>query len=177
MYYITGFFLIVYCCIACSSSYSHDGVEYCNKLAKTIDKKLAQQGYCSVGIGGSYKAGTIRYIIRKYQTQHEQFKTIEEARRSIVPVVELFLKTFNEDKHIRPSLYNFPFRPQNVKIGIACIDDQGHFLREPFIYSVYCASDKIWYSIWEKDPPRIRIVHKESFEEAKAILEKEKVNQ
>ena len=174
MYYSAVFFVIGLLLMSCTVTSQDKGYLYGNKLAANLDKRLREKGYVAAGSGGSYIGGTIRKVIRNYYTQKEQFRSIEEARRAIIPLVEEFLATFNTDTHVRPSLHHFPFGIRDIDLSIVCVDTKGKFLREPYIYNVTCNRHGINYSIWPANGCWPKTIYEETFEQAKAILEKEK---
>ena len=173
MNYLAVLFVIGLLLMSCTIPSRHKGYLYGNNLAATLDKKLRPKGYVAAGSGGSFIGGTMREIIRDYYTHQEQFRSIEEARRAIVPLVEEFLITFNTDTRVRPFLYHFPFGIRDIDLSIACVDAKGKFLREPYIYSVTCNRHGIHYSTWSEEHFH-QIIYEESFEEAKTILKKER---
>ena len=101
-----------------------------NQCAKIIGDK-----YCleAAGTGISRKDLKISGItIRMYK---ESNYSIDEIRPVLLDCVNIILHTVNENKNLKPFLYDSPFTTKNVSFSIGYTDKEFHWLEYPFIGS------------------------------------------
>ncbi len=169
---------------------------YANQVISSFLFEMKQEfGFDCMGSGGS-----MPYNVRSFTIllSSEKKTTIEEARRFGIVGVQKLLKIINNHEKIRPYLNQYPFTAQDVNVTISFHDRRGRRrLKDGSISTVSYLSGKVVYRTAEK-----RIIHsqgvicgetgkylippedkekeelvtilRETYEEAEAIVEKEK---
>lgn len=172
------FFLIVFVLtpfffISCNLSPPRpEEFKIADKIAVQNRKKLKNEGFipfCS----GEGNRNNINSYIQGYYTNKQRFTSIDQARCFIVEKVEDFIKPFNEEKRIRIRLANFPFAGKNADLYFDFLDDEGKHLEEPYIAGVSSYEGEVRYYYWDKEKKREKLFHREPYETAYAIYQKE----
>jgi hypothetical protein len=97
---------------------------------------------------------------------------IKEARRLMVESVELFLSNINEHEKVRPYLCAHPFPVSGIDLMLAIKEENGSRVPSDQLSLMIAMNGDIWYH--NKDPKMDYVIHRERYEEALAIVQKEK---
>lgn len=151
-----------FCCFATDKT-EINAYRFMAEFAQSMESK----GLKPIGSGCSGAANI--FVKLRLMFQIDSNLTIESARKLIVDASEEFLKGLNNNKQLRPYLIKFPATIENISISISSTDSDGN--KMPNIRSVSTVGDKINFYNDENDPDKW-LIHKESFEEAVAIVEK-----
>ena len=168
---------------------------YANEVINTFLHEMKRDfGMDCMGSGGS-----MPYNIRDIDVMLSirKIASIEEARHLGVFGVQKLLKIINEHKNIRPFLYQYPFTAKDVCVSISFFNSDYRYSLDGNIASISLLHGKIFYDKVEihkvQDPGLICgktgkhlrppkevedetlvTILKETYEEAEAIIEKEK---
>lgn len=143
-----------------------------NKTGKRLEKKYNMS---ISAIGGASKGGI--WLIDVGFDRLGDPMTIEEGRRAIVDCVQEYLKDINTDEALRPYLKVYPFTIDNLHIAIFHGAKDGGLVFDPILELI--AADEFGVVYKTRDPDNIykyKNIYKETYEEALAILQKEKEN-
>ncbi len=139
-----------------------------------IEEKYNAQ-VSSVGVGGAHGL----YSISLSFHVKNNF-TVDEARYIIEDSAIIFLKNINSNVMLRPYLVEYPFPPSRISVSFFITDETYDPVRTPGeLVSVILHLGEIKYKTVEK-AGRVRaadkyiILHQETFEEAKRIVDDEK---
>ena len=83
-----------------------------NKCSKELEKRFPMSVMGTGGSGGY----DIKAVHIKYQYRGEA--SIEEARRLYVDIAEVFIKSYNANRQLRPYLHHYPFNEQSLNLVI-----------------------------------------------------------
>lgn len=143
-----------------------------NKTGERLEKKYNMS---ISAIGGASKEGIWLMNIGFHHLGNPL--TIEEGRRTIVDCVQEYLRDINNDEALLPYLKVHPFTINNLHIAIFnCVEDD-NFVFDPILEVISTHQDKLIYRT--RDPDNIykyKNTFEETYEEALAILKKEKEN-
>jgi len=143
-------------------------------VRKTCDEIVQQFGGEVFGLGGG-AMDVVRECHFTFRTYHPY--SIEEGRRLIVKSTEIFLNNMNNARKHRPVLAEFPFPAKRVMISFLIIDPKtGHWKTSDSLANVDLAEGMVTYSVADPKTVRLVTVYEESFEDAQAIIEKEKAS-
>ncbi len=139
------------------------------RIIKQQDKKFQKKGFSLIAHGGQWYS-TVHKIFMEYRTTQYRFQTIDELRRFFVPLFEEYLQPFNEEPSIRPYLSNFPLDARNLEIGISFYDEKNTCVYMPWFCRVATSKGRIVYLGLTTPKQGVKLLHAETFEEAKRIL-------
>jgi hypothetical protein len=113
-------FSILFCLfLSCCETPSETPVSYITManrlLSKTAKQLKVEKGLIPIGDMGQMM-GNIQAMGLSFQYFHPL--SLEEARELLLYASNVFLKNINENKEIRPYLYNYPFTAKNIEILI-----------------------------------------------------------
>ena len=136
---------------------------------KQLGKKY-HMSQCGIGGGGYPKIWLMSLSFQRFGSP----LTEEEARRLIIASLDDYLIAVNKDEDIRPYLKNYPFTPKNINLGIYNYNPDRTNVYHPYIGTVSIHEGKIGY--FTDEPNNLKYYSKkyETYEEAVAILMKEK---
>ena len=193
------FFICQFLFFTCRTMSTEKEVKYTAYAGEIINiflKEMKQDfGFDCMGNGGSmpYDVRNITVLLAS-----EKKVTIKEARQLGITGVKRLLKIINNHEKIKPYLYRYPFTANDVDVTISFRDHRGRRrLKDGSISSVSYLSGKVFYRIAEMKlvqdpglicgktgkylrPPKevedetLVTILSETYEEAKAIVEKEK---
>lgn len=141
-----------------------------DEIEKTYNAKLS-----AVGLGGMHgvRNVSINFCLQKSLS-------LKEARQIIVNSTQLLLNNINSNTALRPFLAEYPFPPSRVSISFWIRDELFHPIKTPnVLYSFELYQNMIEYTMlkkrtaYERDDKKI-LMHSETLEEAKRIVENEK---
>lgn len=138
-----------------------------------FSKKMHRRGCDAIGTGigeekNGEKKGKIKYLSVHLTTNRSL--TFESARELAVDCVNSFLSEINQTVEFRKYLIEYPLSPKYISIIISGQDPSDNNIS--FVRSVI-ANDLICYYSDSMQPPQYGLIHKETFEEAVAILQQE----
>lgn len=174
-------FLLIFC-TACNLPIGSSTGGY--PLEKNIrianNQRLKKQGLYEVGWGGGGYP-EIHTICESYITISYRFKSIDDARLFFFRHLEELVKSYNDEPEIRPYLYNFPFKPNNIELEIYFYNQwENDFLQQPYITGVTHREGVVSYISLDKPHtdkvfwlPHRPVIHQESIEEGYAIYKKQ----
>jgi len=144
---------------------------FINSEGKRLGKKYNMIQCCN-GLAGMDKVERIAISFNRYGIP----LTEEEARILIIDCVEDFLKAINKDEKLKVFLRDYPFTAKNIDMAIYNFDKDNKGDLYPSIAVVSNYEGKIGYFTNIKSKLSYHTKKYESFEEAVAILKKEKTN-
>ncbi len=174
----TPFLIFIACVIAWIAYGSHGSPADTLSHRRIIEtgKRLEKKYHMSISaIGGASKEGI--WLMSVGFDRLGDPMTIEEGRRVIVDCVQEYLKDINNDEALRSYLKIHPFTIDNLYITIFQFAKDGSLFFDPILDSI--TVDKFGFVYSTTDPNNIykyKNTFEETYEEALAILEKEKEN-
>jgi hypothetical protein len=144
---------------------------YDNEIAKRVFQQLNKEEQLHVCESGWGLRG-----MKKIKVMHCGFDyyyeiRLDEARRLLVKVIDLYLKAINANEKIRPYICNYPFTAENIEIRIFLYNSDGSLLSPDKLQWITFVGGKLQYKIGKRDfnnsPIRLCV---ETLEEAKAKL-------
>ena len=166
---IMTFVLCLICVSSCFDIETQPHMRTLYRIIRQQDKKFQKKGFKLFAYGGQWPS-VINKINMEYITTEYRFQTIDELRRFFIPLFEEYLQPFNEEPSIRPYLSNFPLDARNLQLGISFFDENNSSVRMPWLCYVGTAKGKIVYFGFESRKQGSKLLHSETFEEAKRIL-------
>lgn len=144
---------------------------FVGREGKLLGKKYDMS---QVSVGGGAKEDGIWLMSLDFQ-RYDVPLNEEEARKLIINCLHDYLEAVNRDEKLRPFLKIYPFKPENIDIGIFNFDPISR--KESFypnITVVTAYEGKIaYFTVDESNPYRYKTKKYESYDEALAILKKE----
>ena len=98
-------------------------------------------------------------------------RSVDEARRIIIPLIDHYLDLINRSRRIRPYLIQYPFPNENLEYMID-FNDWQTYPGSNEVIQTYLLNGKLYYMFKLKDG-KFRSTKSETFAEAKRILEAE----
>lgn len=98
--------------------------------------------------------------------------TLEEAREKYISIIDDFVEYINQDGRLANYSQNWPFTEKNVDVNLA-FTSRNEFIDPPYIAFICVCNETICYAQnkrGEKGNPLVTF-HKETFEEAKKIIQ------
>jgi hypothetical protein len=144
------------------------------KLAREITvhtaKKLKEQKHLYlIGTGGQMMDDIEMLMMGFY---FYDVVDIENARQLLVYSVEQYLSAINTNEEIRPYLYNYPFRTENVEIVIYFRNPNGSNVPSDKITIAAAKRGKIIYYIDCPEKYNLKTLYEETYEEALKLVSK-----
>jgi hypothetical protein len=174
----TFFYSVILSLLTALNGYADDELQETFKHStETIIQKtcndIVQQYAVRIGALMSQVSDVVRGFPFIFQTIKPI--SIETGRRLIVESTEIFLNNINGPKETRPVLAEFPFPVKRVSITFSSVDPQANRLKTgKSLAEVRLVNGMITYSKADREGENLIAVHSESFEEALAIIQKEK---
>lgn len=140
-----------------------------DQIKYKINCQLSKEGFQTWGTGGAYYP-TIRLVSDSYATDKYRYTSINDVRLLICRVVEMYLTDLNNEKRIRPFLYNFPLTAKNIELSFNFFDKYPDELSAPYIASVHCSNGLLTYYSNNEMGKSVAVL-KESFEQAYEIYQ------
>lgn len=140
------------------------------EIEKTYDAKISAVG--SGAAHGVYSM-TMNFSIQKNLS-------VDKARRLMVDCAQCFLENINSNTTLRPYLVEYPFPPSRISMSFWITDGTYDPIRTPGILKSISLDDGIirYNTVSKKGVVRVGdkavLMHEETFEEAKRIVENEK---
>lgn len=166
IYFILFFFLF-----PCCSSELSETDKIRNEIIKEFIDQSAKEGLYAAGIGGGEKDGKINLIDVCFDITCVM--DINFGRKLLVERANALLKIVNSNEKYRDYFEHFPIDDRVLRLTI--IGEKTINLSESFIQFVTLLDGRIYYKIDSDVIPRstpLITVYKETFEEAKQILQK-----
>ncbi len=119
----------------------------------------------------------MRYDIKVVKASFTTKKphSLKEARELYVKVADEFIETFNTEPNIQSYLHNKPFNITNVSICFLFKNKDGTYTEGINHIVPKYETNLIRYYLTDPSTDRRIKVHEETYEEAKAILQKEHI--
>lgn len=165
---------IGYCIMPESSGFPEEDkalYEFLGEAGRKIGGKY-QMSPCGVGLGEDEGIWLMSLSFQRYGSLQHQ----SEARTLIVNCVIDLLDAINQDINLRPFLKNYPFTEKNISFAIYNSTKTGYPVYDPFIHSFSADQGRVSYDT--KDPEikyGFKNSYEEPFEEALAIVKKDKI--
>lgn len=120
---------------SCGSFHQTKEWNQVERLAKASNNAMIKKGFdlISHGAGGR---NTISKVRAMFYTDKYKFKTVDEVRNFFIPIVEEYVRPFNEVRNLRPYFKNYPFGAKNLELTIIFNDEYGNNLTDPWISAV-----------------------------------------
>ena len=175
-----NFYLMFVCLfpflICCSGGVRSDHCNFAGEIMNQfISDAKEQYGLACYGSGGGF--------LDRVNSIHLSFTTLgpksqEELRVMMVTITEDFLKRVNSHQEIREYLVTYPFQPANLKFRIALLRLDGKAIHnkgkeKELLGDVVLLNGKLLYQIENDDKVYLQTIHREIYEEARAIVKKQ----
>ncbi len=162
--------------ICCSADTRPDHCKFAGEIMNQfISDAEKQYGLFCHGSGGRF--------LNRVNAIHLSFVTLgpksqEELRVMMVTITEDFLKRVNSHEKIREYLVNYPFQSTDLKFRISLMDLDGKAIHnkgkeKELLSDVVLLDGKLSYKIENDDKAYLQTVHRETYEEARAIVKKQ----
>jgi len=161
------FFLLVF------SSFKYKEQNYCkmvDKITNRYKKEVAvPRGFIITGSGGAMMNDVERVTL--WLTSFEAVN-VEQARILYVELMEKYLQYINNCEKLRPYLHNFPFDIHNIELNLQFKDSQCHMRTGQDVTFVFMVRrNQLFYKTYNPKMDEFQLLHKETYEEAKRIVE------
>ena len=123
------------------------------------------------GTGGGLKDKKIRLFMVNYDIYKDV--ELDEARINIVKLTEFYLQKINSDPELRPLLVTNPFTIKNLELGISYVQPSGD--HSTLVARSFMNEGTVFYSKYDETQKMLVDLHKETYEEALAIVNGKKV--
>jgi hypothetical protein len=159
--------------IAGGNTMSKEKDQVVNKVLNSVAKTLSRRhGMSCVGSGGAMMY-QVEYLDLTFSMNRPLNK--EEARSIIIDSVDEFINSVNKDVKLRRFLEVYPFCPKNISVGILLTNYDGTNLFHPQLTTVGFVNGNVLYITDDKENSwKHKEKIKESYDEAKRILEEQK---
>ena len=137
------------------------------QTAKELEKKY---NLVPVGTGGSMM-DNIKMMAISFRYFGEI--DIDTSRELIVKAIEHYLKNINTNAEVKPYLNNYPFTPGNIEIMLFLTRPNYKDFPPGQLESITAWEGKIKYKANDSTNKKFISLHKETYEEAVAILKKQ----
>jgi len=163
--------------LSSQSSFGYQSPRYV-KLAHEITDKTAkklkdQKNLILIGTGGKMM-DDIQAMDMSFN--YYQVVNLEEARKLIGFIISEYLSDINNNQEIRPYLHEYPFTAKNVEIRIFIYNLDRSKVSPEKIYYVSAIDGIIDYYIRGPEKYSRKAIQEETYEEARAILNKSMTN-
>lgn len=95
---------------------------------------------------------------------------IDTARDLLISAATVFLDTINKNEQIRPYLFNFPFKPENIEISIALANTDGSEIPPKKLCFVVMRAGILEYKANQPDSNKFVVLYTETYDEATSKL-------
>lgn len=168
-------FLIILICFSCYSprekNYSENKQKnfLVNKVRKKVSDELSERfGLVPFGSGGQMMNQVEMLMLAfLYNEPIDESK----ARMLLIASVNVFIDAVNDENCLKPYLSNSPFEPKNIQLEIYLRDTQERNLTEGRLSVVTAKNGFLEYHIRDQNTHNLLTVRRETFEEAKEILQ------
>lgn len=143
---------------------------YDNEIARKFFWQLKKEKKLQVCESGWALRGKDRIQIMHCGFHYYGEMNIEEARKLLVKAGEMYLNEINKNERIRPLLFNYPFKPENIQIEIFLFNPDGSLPSPEKLHVISLIGGLLEYTIGARDSQGFRITTKETFEEVAAKL-------
>ena len=123
------------------------------------------------GTGGGLKDKKIRLFMVNYDIYKDV--ELDEARTNIVKLTEFYLHKINSDPELQPLLVTIPLGCQNLRLGISYVQPSGD--HSTLVARSFMKEGTVFYSKYDEKQKMLVDLHKETYEEALAIVNGNKV--
>lgn len=164
---------LILCC-SCNKIASYRVPQYerdANAVTAHAARKINHQtGLKLIGTGGGM-INQINFMAMSFS--HYGDLSIEEARELLVYCVEEYLNAINADEKIKPHLVRYPFTPREIEVNIFIRKQDGKNQSVGSLSVVGEVNGKVTYDISQPFPKIAQEVYKETYEEAKKLVEQQ----
>ncbi|NGX56358.1 MAG: hypothetical protein K1060chlam5_00596 [Candidatus Anoxychlamydiales bacterium] len=169
-------FIIIFFITSCNvsvpkSNYYREGLKFTLKTARQIEKdnnlELVSYGINNNGFGDSPNWNGIHdftFFYRKIELLN-----INEARKLLIKLVDETMRNINENGSIKEYLVEYPFKIENLDLGIVFKDKNRKTVFGKNIESCGLNNRKISYTIIPDDDS-LMLTYEESYEDAVEIV-------
>lgn len=102
------FSVVVLFCASCGRLYQTKEWNQVERLTNASNKAMTKKGFVLISQGARGR-NTISTVTAAFSTDKYKFKTVDEVRNFFIPLVEEYVKPFNEVRSLRPYFKNYPF--------------------------------------------------------------------
>ena len=164
--------LVLFCLLSRSlvdagsfSQSTPDHVKEIERVVKPIREAFAKRhGLHISGVGGAMMTA-VESVTCWFESSDP--RSIGEARKLHVELVNELLAAINRDEALRPHLKSYPFMPSNIKAKISYILPSGHWVAQgDGVAATISVNDTILYLQADRESDEIETRFTESFAEA-----------
>lgn len=153
------------------SSYEAEGYSLIGKFGEKMHKKYAMK---LVGIGGGSDKQCFNLLCVTLVLQKDL--NLEDSRKILIDCTNDFLDLINNSQSFKPYKKD-NFTSQNLNLIIICQENEEEELYYPYVNSMACIEGTMKYAFcYKTDKGDNYEMHKETYEEAIAILQQNKMN-
>ncbi len=155
-----------------SCDLNHDEEHIIGVISGEFIKDMKQKGLTPFVTGGGLKKNfNITVDFNCYKRTN-----ISDARKLGVECVLEMLKKYNTNKKFREKTPYYPLRVKDISILLGFRDKDDRSVESGYIASMGISEGKVYFAIDDHKGKRLKIIHRESFEEALRIVEAEKAS-
>lgn len=142
---------------------------YVNEIVSEIASQAYQEfGLHCIGDGGrmprDVEAIEVDFIMHRRAT-------VDEARLFEIRLAERLLALINSHEKLRPYLREYPFTHSRVSVNIGFAKENNDHICDGFVTHMFMVKGKIFYHGYDPIQGQPTDLYKESYEEARAIVE------
>lgn len=142
------------------------------RLVNAITKKVANQIYHEFDLIPCGSGGRMMNEIKMVALAFNYHKplNVDAGRQLLVAAVEKFAFEMNANEEVRPFLYNYPFKANNIQIRIFIHRPDGSHFSSDDLCLISAIDGVLEYLSDDPNGPLFKTVHSETYEEAVAKL-------
>ncbi len=144
----------------------------------TVKYEKSLRNYCcfkKVGYGGALMHD-IEEVSLTYGVIIDRHD-ISTARKIAIACIDLFTKMINADEQVQPYLHERPFPPSRFDLSLELKNLDGSWYEGNGVASVVFVRGKLYFTKYNPETGFSTDLHEETYEEAKRIVEKWKLEQ
>ena len=166
--FLVALFLLVFSSCDLNHSEEHIIDNICGEFIKDMKSKGLTP---FVTGGGLHKNFNITVGFNCFQKVD-----ISDARKLGVECALAMLKKYNTNKKFREKTPYYPLKVKDISILLGFRDKDGKSVKSGYIASMGISEGKIYFAVDDPKQKRLKIIHRETFEEALRIVEAEKAD-
>ena len=149
---------------------NHDEEHIIGVISGEFAKDMKQKGFLLSSSGGGVgKNFEIMVGFNCFGKVH-----IAKARRIGVESALEMLKKYNTNKKFREKTSYYPLKVKDIVILMGFKDEDGRFVNSDYVANMGISEGKVYFAIDDPKGKRLKIIYRETFEEALRIVEAEK---
>ena len=139
-----------------------------SRIVNEIRAKTARRLKIELGLEPAGFGGQMMDEVKMLALAFDYNKPIEmeEGRKLLVEAVHTFVSMVNDNKDIRPYLYNYPFEPKNVRVAIYLNNPDRSPIEPDKLCVLISNQGRVRYEVEDSKTTLLEIIYEETFAEA-----------